>query len=617
MDEGAARESLRISGYCVLPTAVSEAQADACQRVILRALGSLKEPPAGDQAFASLSRDGTLTGLLANSPLRALVCRVLGTQLHHCGDVQVALRFPGHACQADFGDAFLPALGWENWWHIDGQDAERPGVLACFTALVGVALSDVPALNAGALAVYPGGHRLLHDWLSEGTRLSELATAGNGGLPRSLPLAAAKQLLLRKGDAVVLHYLMPHNVAPNASPQLRSMAYFRVHAISANVREWPPPDWKLRVLSLYGDWPAVAALETVSPPTMPCSEDEEAASLRASAEAAHARGDWAQSHALHARLHALRPEELNAALRGGCAAVHSAAGRPGEEAAALGRAGEELLAGPCSQLEPLAWLQAVRCHALMLQGRWEEAEEAYTNNVLGARSDGLISPRVPPNTDWQTTLVDRALALLLSRLDAPAAALRAAHAESFPPPPAAAEEEVLASLTTAAALTEKGNAHLHKDDKSPADWHIAAAIFPRLALLQPHNFWAHVNAAIALAFPPGASTDDGWRAVRYARNATRCDPCSYVGLALAVKASFVARGARADSPLCVSETLVAFEALCQAPGPEKATGDSWEHEWLLKAALHCVQVSTTAERKALLQGRLEARFPGLFLKPDV
>ena len=195
--------------------------------------------------------------LLYASPAIGYALSLLG-KAHICHVGQIALRFPGHGClgqelqarlqdnpvvksvlsmltgqlaQGKGGpdqetDVPLPIPGWEKGWHIDGVSTPE---LRNFSLLIGVCLSDVSCQDAGNLTVYPGSHIAIQDYALRNGGSSSLLGID---LPLKVSVQPAAQLMTKPGDVVLLHYQLAHSIAPNTTPNIRYMIYFRLHALA-------------------------------------------------------------------------------------------------------------------------------------------------------------------------------------------------------------------------------------------------------------------------------------------------------------------------------------------------------------------------------------------------
>jgi len=101
----------------------------------------------------------------------------------------------------------------------------------------------VTAPLSGNLTVFPGSHLVLQEVIREAGGPEALFNLDLGGttdlqaasVSRLRALAAprmknqAQQLCMQEGDIVLAHYQLAHNIAPNCSPDIRYMVYFRLH----------------------------------------------------------------------------------------------------------------------------------------------------------------------------------------------------------------------------------------------------------------------------------------------------------------------------------------------------------------------------------------------------
>ena len=152
---------------------------------------------------------------------------------------QVALRFP----QKDDIKQYLP-------WHVDNV---REDTVHSFGLLVGVYLTDAQSEDCGNFTVFPGGHRQLESvFRSEGARAIFRNENGRIITPENMELPEPKQLLVRAGDVVIAHPLLPHRAAPNLSPNIRVAIYFRIYHPLLSYEH--PSVCPLRLFSLQNIW---------------------------------------------------------------------------------------------------------------------------------------------------------------------------------------------------------------------------------------------------------------------------------------------------------------------------------------------------------------------------
>jgi Phytanoyl-CoA dioxygenase (PhyH) len=208
------------NGYLVLPGVVPErllAPVDA----EIDALAAGSPPPAGAISSHSYARPpGTLPAsgaALRDSPAirlaEALVTpRTLNHDLHH---VQVALNIP-------------PSADRPGAPHVDGHRPEqaRPD---SFTMLAGIYLVDESAPDSGNLWVWPGSHLVHERVFREQGPAALLATSGHGCLLAAPPrYSEPVQVLANRGDLLLAHFLLGHNIGPNTSSRTRRIVYYRL-----------------------------------------------------------------------------------------------------------------------------------------------------------------------------------------------------------------------------------------------------------------------------------------------------------------------------------------------------------------------------------------------------
>ena len=151
---------------------------------------------------------------------------------------QVALRFPS---LADPPPEPRP--------HVDGMhtptNGVKQGVIANFTMLAGVLLSDLSAPFCGNFTVWPGSHRLFETyWLEHGPQtLLE-------GMPQ-VEMPEPLQITGRAGDLVLAHWATAHGAAPNVSPHVRYAVFFRLKHEDHDAHHWET------MTDIWLDWPAL------------------------------------------------------------------------------------------------------------------------------------------------------------------------------------------------------------------------------------------------------------------------------------------------------------------------------------------------------------------------
>jgi hypothetical protein len=194
--------------------------------------------------FSEFTTDPAILDLFYKSPVQSICESLFNVKsigaYHppiHVHQAQIALREP--QAMPGLGGIFSfrskpPVLDGKRW-HIDGlaQSRHTP-----FLLLVGVALSDHLQEFSGNLCVFPGSHHSLQPFLHEFVRngyLNQIESDGKPLGPHMIEEFPGKpvldqpiQVLLAKGDVVVVHQKVAHRGGPNYSEHSRNMVYFRV-----------------------------------------------------------------------------------------------------------------------------------------------------------------------------------------------------------------------------------------------------------------------------------------------------------------------------------------------------------------------------------------------------
>lgn len=244
--------SLRDDGYVVIPGAVPRPLVVEALREINHQLGQRRAQASELDRYAD-SRDywnedtdaPALLDLLLKSPLWWAAQSALGGigKLKKPKKTQIALRFPS------VNDSHGGAAP-----HVDGfYSPTAPKPISRFTMLAGVMLSDQPDDFVGNLAVYPGTHKTIADYIAKNGTESL-----RNGLNRAIPMPDEVQIKGKAGDAVIMHYQLAHDKEQNHSHLIRYMAYWRLLHVDADPDVDPCTNRDL--VDLWREWPPVAAL---------------------------------------------------------------------------------------------------------------------------------------------------------------------------------------------------------------------------------------------------------------------------------------------------------------------------------------------------------------------
>lgn len=239
--------SLRDDGYVVVPGVVPRPLVVEALREINHRLG-LGRTQAMDQYadardYWSDDTDApAIMDLLFASPLWSLAQSPLGGEgtLMRPKSGQIALRFP--SVNNSHGG---PAS------HIDGFYSPNANkTISRFTMLAGVLLSDQLEDYVGNLAVFPGTHRTIAEYIKKNGTASL-----RGGLNRVIPMPDEVQIKGKAGDAVLMHYQLAHDKEQNLSHLIRYMAYWRLWHVDSESSQAEG------LTDIWREWPKVAALK--------------------------------------------------------------------------------------------------------------------------------------------------------------------------------------------------------------------------------------------------------------------------------------------------------------------------------------------------------------------
>lgn len=293
-------------GFLILRNIVSGEQVRAARRLLFERMGALpgaaaKSSKAGStdamaQAVANLGEAGTddrIVDLFNKSPLLPIMASLLGS-VQPASRAQVATVYPNDddddVNEAGYRNADTPNYGWcghldglwngaiatppisrklsatqEQQWHAspstNGAERYYPDLnsnIACFSALVGVALSDQREAGSGNLGLLKGAHRHMEKFFRwqrdqggplgpEGPgwpRVDADAPNGHGLVhypdrvrhryrrsaaitPDGRVWPKPTLVKVKPGDAVIVHWATPHSRTRLFGSDPRMMAYFR------------------------------------------------------------------------------------------------------------------------------------------------------------------------------------------------------------------------------------------------------------------------------------------------------------------------------------------------------------------------------------------------------
>ena len=113
--------------------------------------------------------------------------------------------------------------------HIDGHRPDEK--IGSFTMLAAIFLTDESTPNRGNLWVWPGSHRG-HQQLFREHGVDALKAVSGHAIMLDPPawFGTGEPLLARRGDVLLAHYLLGHNIGGNTSEDTRRILYYRLAA---------------------------------------------------------------------------------------------------------------------------------------------------------------------------------------------------------------------------------------------------------------------------------------------------------------------------------------------------------------------------------------------------
>lgn len=209
-------------GYVRVPGVVPKIMVDQAVREINHSLGEGVDrdevPTYRARSYCpELQNQPAIVELATKSQAWELAKSLIGEDtLRPVGGGQIALRFPMVE-----EPKFTPRP------HLDGMYSPLNGVpkgtVRGFSLLMGIVLRDIESDYAGNLMVWPGTHKLHAEYFREHGYQSLL----NGMPPVDYPEPV--HVIAEAGDVIFAHYLLAHGTAPNLSPNIRYMVYFRLY----------------------------------------------------------------------------------------------------------------------------------------------------------------------------------------------------------------------------------------------------------------------------------------------------------------------------------------------------------------------------------------------------
>jgi hypothetical protein len=207
-------------GYLVFPGAVTEDLLAAADDEIDAVIAS-DPPPAGTVGphfyFLSPGRLPAADAALRQSGGLRLAGELVVPHVleHGLGHIQVALNIP-------------PFPHRPGGPHIDGHRPGQPKPDS-FTMLAAVFLVDETEADSGNLWVWPGSHLTHQRLFAERGVGALLPVSGHAGeLEPSVAMPEPRPVIARRGDLLLAHFLLGHNIGGNITDRVRRVLYYRL-----------------------------------------------------------------------------------------------------------------------------------------------------------------------------------------------------------------------------------------------------------------------------------------------------------------------------------------------------------------------------------------------------
>ena len=207
-------------GYIVLRDVIGEGFLAAADEEIDAVIAA--DPPSDDAAghhfyFMAPERlPASDAALLESGALQMAEELVAPLTLEHgIGDIQIALNLP-------------PYNHRPGGPHIDGHRPEQAQPRS-FTMLVAIYLVDESKKDSGNLWVWPGSH-LIHQQLFTERGVGVLLPVSGHPTMLNPPVVYSEPtpVYARRGDLLLAHFLLGHNIGGNLTSEVRRILYYRL-----------------------------------------------------------------------------------------------------------------------------------------------------------------------------------------------------------------------------------------------------------------------------------------------------------------------------------------------------------------------------------------------------
>lgn len=233
-------------GFVIVPNIVSE---DLRKKALLAINRSLGRNSVGNRSTTSCSElisTEPILNLFHASGVASLASRLIGPGYYPPPYSFINLQYPGDGCVEDQPPTEQseqiwrmpePIPNWQTYWKIDGLPAPASSgqehFIRNYSLLVAVFLSDIHEQDAGNVVLWPGSHLGIQAMLRARGGTAAALKAGKLDRPvihQHQLEAVPQQITANAGDVALIHYQVAHTHAPNLSPDIRYVVYFRLYS---------------------------------------------------------------------------------------------------------------------------------------------------------------------------------------------------------------------------------------------------------------------------------------------------------------------------------------------------------------------------------------------------
>jgi ectoine hydroxylase-related dioxygenase (phytanoyl-CoA dioxygenase family) len=141
--------------------------------------------------------------------------------------------------------------------HIDGHRPDEP--IGSFTMLAAIFLNDETERDSGNLWIWPGshlGHQLLFD--ERGVEALKPVSGHACFLNPPVLFGTGQPVTARRGDLLLAHFLLGHNIGGNTTDRIRRILYYRLATPDHRAH------WADTFLDAFTEYPSLHSLRSAS-----------------------------------------------------------------------------------------------------------------------------------------------------------------------------------------------------------------------------------------------------------------------------------------------------------------------------------------------------------------